>query len=108
MFRWDFLPRPGEETRPEVKHPSRQDEYAMKQIEESIQFDEVTGHYSCGLPWVNGRAAAAENLDAKASKWNAIDRLQKMGKRMEWDQEMKTAVFALVKGIVNDGHAKVV
>jgi hypothetical protein len=108
MFRWDFLPRPGEETRPEVKHPSREDEYAMKQIQESIKFDEVTGHYSCGLPWVNGRAAAAENLDAKTSKWNAIDKLQKMGKHMEQDQEMKTAVFALVKGIVDDGHAKVV
>jgi hypothetical protein len=39
MFRCDFLPIAGEETRPEVKHPSRQDEYAMKQIEESIQFD---------------------------------------------------------------------
>jgi hypothetical protein len=82
MFRHDFLPRPGEETRSEMKHPSIQDKFAMKQIKDTLSFDEASGHYSCGLPWVNGRAAAAKNLDAEASKWNAIDRLKKLGKRL--------------------------
>jgi hypothetical protein len=51
-----------------MKHHSVQDEYAMKQIEDSLRFDETTGHYSCGLPWVNGRAAAAESLDVYTSR----------------------------------------
>jgi hypothetical protein len=54
------------------------------------------------------RAAAAENLDAKVSKWNAMDRLMRLGKYLENDQEMKSAVFELVKGIIDDGHAKLV
>jgi hypothetical protein len=108
MFRQDFMYRPGEETRSEMKHPSIQDKFAMEQIENTVKFDESSGHYSCGLPWVNGRAAAAENLDAEVSKWNAMDRLMKLGKRLEKDQEMKTAVFDLVKGIIDDGHAKLV
>ena len=81
--------RPGEEMRSEMKHPSIQDKFAMEQIEKSVRFDEESGHYSCGLPWVNGRAAAAENLDAKGSRWNAMDRLMKLGKRLAKDQEMK-------------------
>jgi hypothetical protein len=67
-----------------------------------------TGHYSCGLPWVQGRAAAAENLDVKVSRWNEIDRLTKLSKRLDKDQGMKTAVFDLVKGISDEGHAKLV
>jgi hypothetical protein len=108
MLRHDFLYRPGEETRSEKKHPSIQDKYAMDQIESSLRFDESTGHYSCGLPWVQGRAAAAENLDVEVSRWNAIDRLTKLSKGLDKDQEMKTAVFGLVKGIIDDGHAKLV
>jgi hypothetical protein len=75
MFWHDFMHRPGEETRSQMKHPSIQDKFAMEQIESFLKFDESSGHYSCGLPWVNGRAAAAENLDAEVSKWNAMDRL---------------------------------
>jgi hypothetical protein len=108
MFRYDFLLRPGEVTRSEMKHPSIQDEFASKQIEETLSFDEATGHYTCGLPWVKGRAAAAECLDVEASKWNAMDRLTKLRRRLEKDPEMKTAVFGLVKGIIDDGHVKVV
>jgi hypothetical protein len=33
MFKYDFLLRPGEETRSEMKHPSIQDEFALKQID---------------------------------------------------------------------------
>jgi hypothetical protein len=88
MFRQDFMYRPGEETRSEMKHPSIQDKFSMKQIEKTVKFDKNFGHYSCGLPWVNDKAAAAENLDAKVSKWNAMDRLMKLGKSLEKDQEM--------------------
>jgi hypothetical protein len=63
MFRYDFLPRPGEETKLVVKYPSRQDESALKQIEDSIEFDETRSHSSCGLAWVQERIAAAKNLD---------------------------------------------
>ena len=101
MFRHDFLYRPGEERRPEKKHPSIQDKYAMEQIESTLKFDESTGHYSCSLPWVQGRAVAAENLDVEVSRWNAIDRLTKLSRRLDKDQGMKTAVFYLVKGIVD-------
>jgi hypothetical protein len=37
-----------------------------------------------------------------------MDRLTKLGKRLAKDQEMKSAVFELVKGIIDDGHAKLV
>jgi hypothetical protein len=40
MFRHNFLYRRGEERRPEKKHPSIQDKYAMEQIESTLKFDE--------------------------------------------------------------------
>ena len=53
MHRQDFI-SPGPEVHSEIVHPSRQDDYALKQMQDSVTQDLSTGRYTVGLPWRHG------------------------------------------------------
>ena len=72
IFRRDFPPVDSTEI-----HPSLDDAHAIKQMEDTIQFDESIGHYRVGLPWKRSREAAAERLNPIDSSGHALNRLQR-------------------------------
>ena len=52
------------EVKDSKKHPSLDDEHAVKQMRDTIRFDEAINHYRIGLPWVKSREEAAKRLNA--------------------------------------------
>ena len=72
----DFLVREGTKINPEESHPSQEDRYAIQQMQDTIQFDEMEGRYHVGLPWVKGRTAAAMKLNRLNSRENALNRIR--------------------------------
>ena len=77
MFRHDFI-MSGDEIAPHEKiHNSAKDDFALKQMEESIRFDESIGHYKVALPWRDGRSEATKVLGKYDSRANAMARLMK-------------------------------
>merc|ERR1712087_938490 len=58
-------------------HESPEDVYAMKQMEESIHFDEEIGHYRVGLPWKTSREEVAEKMNKVNSSKTSLARLKK-------------------------------
>ena len=106
MFRFDFI-RSGQEWHPiEMVHPSHEDMNSLKIMEESIVENESTGHYRVALPWIHGRAKAAEILNSVDSYANARARLMKEKRRMLLDPVRKAAVFKQFAQTIADGHAR--
>ena len=108
LFRQDFPNIPFNE-----KHMSRDDEYAMKQMEETIRFDEEIGHYRVGLPWKTSRAEAAKKLNGINSSKSALSRLKKSIKRVKEDKKYfePGKYFEYAKAQMNamfeDGHVEI-
>ena len=98
--------RDGEKASPEESHPSRDDARAIKILQDTLEFDEKSGHYRCGLPWKNGRQGAASRFNAEASKKNAIDRLVKEASKMRKDPQRRAGVWSSMGEIIGEGHAK--
>ena len=102
LFRQDFPDIPVNE-----KHPSLEDEHAIKQLRETVQFDEELGHYRVGLPWVTTREEAAKNLNAINSSDHALNRLKKsMAKIKAGHPDQLKHVKAQMQSMYDDEHAE--
>ena len=77
MFRHDFIMTGHDVAPPEQVHPSQMDEFAEKQMLDSIEFDQKIGHYRVALPWREGRSEAAKILAGIDSYAYAKARLMK-------------------------------
>ena len=106
IFRYDFLAREGEKVSPEVAHPSRNDQHALKQFKETVEFDEEIGHYRCGLPWVKTREEAAKTLNRLNTAGNAANRLRKATERMHREPARKEGVWKQMRETIEAGHAR--
>jgi hypothetical protein len=106
LYRHNFLMREGEKASPEESHPSRDDARATKIIQETLEFDEESGHYRCGLPWKNGRQGAASKFNVEVSRRNAIDWLVKEGTKLRKDPQRCAGVWSSMNEIIGEGHAK--
>ena len=59
-FRQDFLCRDFELFPQEIAHKSVEDEQSLKQMEESVRFDENEGRWEITIPWKSGRQPTAD------------------------------------------------
>ena len=105
LFRRDFLVRDKEWVSPEKSHPSIHDQHALRQMEQSIRFDESIGRYRVGLPWKENREAAAKRLNDIDTLSSSRNRLIKMAARLKRDPERKEGVLKSMAEIIDLGHA---
>ena len=108
MFRADFIMTGNEVARPEQIHPSQKDEFALKQMIDSAEFDQKIGHYRIALPWREGRAAAAEIFAGIDSRANAKSRLMKEKRKFTLDPVRMEGTFKQIHETISDGHARLV
>ena len=102
LFRQDFPDIPVNQ-----KHDSLDDEHAMKQLKETIRFDETLGHYKVGLPWVTSREEAAKRLNPINSSDHALNRLKKsMAKIKAGHPDQLKYVKAQMQSMYDDDHAE--
>ena len=59
MYQHDFIGRLSEDHSPEQTHFPQVDEFAIKQLAESVTFNEKRGRYQLALPWKHGRMNTA-------------------------------------------------
>ena len=75
---------------------SKENAEAIRQLQESISFDEQRGKYVVGLPWRYGREKSAEILNAVNSRAMAERRLRSMIPKLKKNAERRQRVFAEV------------
>ena len=94
-------------------HESRDDKYAMEQMEKTIKFDEEIGHYRVGLPWKTSREEAAKKMNPIDSSRTSMIRLKKQIKKIKEDKQYfpEGEYFEHVKKQMNnmfdDGYVEV-
>ena len=66
---------------------SLEDKFALRQMEESIRWDPAVGRYRVALPWKEGREAAAAVLNRLDSDRMALDRLERLARKMRREPE---------------------
>ena len=108
MFRHDFIMAGHEVAPPEQLHPSQMDEYALKQMKDSIRLDKELGHYRVALPWREGRSAAAKTFSEVDSYSNAKSRLMKEKRKFLLDPARKEGTFKQIQDTMSQGHARIV
>ena len=88
-------------------HLSDDDKHAIRQLEETIKFDEETGHYSSGVLYKGTREEAMKKLNAvdsanyaKTRTRKTVEKVRRMGG--ENLQYLKNQM----SGIFDDGHAE--
>ena len=106
ILRHDFLLREGESSHRDEVHPSLEDNRMIQMVKESLVFDKQLGHYKCGLPWKNGREAAAAKFDSKAFEAHARKRMWNTQARMMREPPRREGVTKTINGIIADGHAR--
>ena len=105
MFRHDFIMRYDEVKSPEDVHMSVNDKKSLEIMENSIEFNEETGHYQMPLSWILGRARTAEIFDEVDFFTNAESRLGKLKCKLEKNPELKKGAFQQMRSTIDQGHA---
>ena len=108
MQRHDFIMSGHEVASHEQTHPSKMDEYSLKQMKDSIHYDKDLAHYKVALPWRNGRMAATEKFKKLDSYANAKSRLLKEKRKLELDPKRKEGTFKQIHETLGEGHARLV
>ena len=83
--------------------PSRENQDAIRQLAESIRFDETLGKYVVALPWKYGREKAMQVLNPLNSRAMAMKRLTNMIPRFKKDSKRKEKVFSIMEKFVKTG-----
>ena len=100
LFQTDFPP-----IKTNRIHPSIEDKHAMKQLRETVKFDEGLQHWRVGLPYKTSREEAAEKLNPINSSGHALNRLHKTIEKLRREPEKLKLVRAQMQTIFDDGHA---
>ena len=100
-FAGNFEPVKEEETA-----YSMEDKYAIKQMEESIRWDPKVGRYRVGLPYKLGREETAKRINHLDSDGMALDRLKRLGRKMEKDPERARITFETMAKFHEKGRVK--
>ena len=101
MFAKQFEPVEEEQTGLSVE-----DEFAVKQMESTVRWDESVKRYRVGLPWKHGREHAARILNALDSDKMALDRLKRSANRLHRDPERRKITFETMRKFVDEGKVK--
>ena len=105
MFRHDFIGRLGERFSPEECHKSQYDEFSLAQLEETMVFNESSGHYRVGVPWYLGRERTAEIFENVDYYSSAKSRLDKLKVKMQRNPALKEGAFKQMNETLEQGHA---
>ena len=84
---------------------SRENQSAIKQLADSIRFDESLGKYVVALPWKHGREKSMEILNSLNSRSMAMRRLTGLIPRFRKDVARREKVFGLMEKFVRTGVA---
>ena len=106
MFRHEFIMSGDDIAPPDQIHPSVKDNFSLKQMEESIVFDETIGHYKVALPWREGRDEAIKVLNKVNSYENAKMRLLSEKKKLLKDPARLEGVFGQFEDSMKEGHIR--
>ena len=98
--------RDFEDIRYNKKCPSVQDNHAMKQLHETIEFDSKLGHWRVGIPWETTREEAADVLNSVDSSTPARNRLVKSAEMLRRDPVKKDMVMKQMNDMIDEGHIK--
>ena len=82
---------------------SKEEKEAIRQLQNSITFDDQRGKYVVGLPWRYGREKSAQVINAVNSRAMAERRLKSMIPRLRKDEERRKRIFAEVKKFEEKG-----
>ena len=108
LFRHDFI-LPSDEYYPsEVAHPSVNDEYAEKQFQQSVKFENDLGRYSLCLPWIDGREESAAILNEIDFQPNSLNRLNKLKIKLQRNEKLKIGAFAQMRSNIENGYATII
>ena len=81
---------------------------AIRQLQESIRFDEKICRYVVALPWKGGRENARNKLNVLNSQQMAMKRLHGMIPRFRRDPERKKRVFTEMAKFSEKGYASII
>lgn len=105
MFRSDFIDQSGFPQ--EHLHMSVYDELSLKQLEETFRRDEQTGRYICGIPWKEGRSAAADKMKTVNTYRSALAQHHKFGEKLQKNPEHLEGCFKQMRSTIEQGHARI-
>ena len=97
MYRFDFMGRPTEEFPPEVKHASKFDEISWESMNNSVTYNESTGHHKVSMPWRYGREKTAETLETVDTLGYTGNRQKKLKEKVIKDETLMTGPDLLAK-----------
>ena len=83
---------------------SIEDKFALKQLEDSIVWDEEAERYRVGLPHKRGRKATAEKINKVDSSGMALDRLWRTGRQMSKDPARRKITFETIRKFDEGGR----
>ena len=87
------------------KKLSKEANYALKQLEKSVKWDEKNRRYTSGIPCKKGREEASKVLNSVDSKATAERRMWSLKRSMEKLPEKKKKGFSEMKKFVEKGRA---
>ena len=108
MYRFDFMARPTEEFPPEMKHNSREDELSLQTMNDSVTYNESTGHYKVSMPWRYGREKTAETLKKIDTLGYTRNRQRKLKEKFLKDEKLREGAFKQIQETIESGHARIV
>ena len=108
MYHFDFIGRPTEEFPPEVKHPSQFDEISWNSMNNSVTYNESTGHYKVSMPWRYGREKTAETLKTVDTLGYTRNRQRKLKEKFLKDETLRVGAFKQIQETIESGHARIV
>ena len=106
IYRHDFISREKEIFPAEMNHMSVNDEKSLEQMNATVTYDEVTKHYSVGLPWRLGRAETAKIFKSIDFYSAAKSRHDKLKKKLQADETLKVGTFQQMNEKIAKGYVK--
>ena len=85
---------------------SRETQFAIQQLKETIRFDEEKGKYRVGLPWKEGREKATELINNVDSRSMATKRSWSLRRSMERNPEKKKKAFEEMAKFIDNNRAE--
>ena len=108
MYRFKFIGRPTEEFPPEVKHPSRFDEINWQSMNNSVTYNESTGHDKVSMPWRYGCEKTAETLKTVDTLRYTRNKQKKLKEKVIKDETLMTGAFKQIQETTESSHARIV
>ena len=107
-FRMDFIQRDFELYPQEFIHRSANDKKSLKQMEESIHFNEEEGRWQITMPWILGRQPTADLFRTIDFYKMTMNRHARLKRKFELNPELRKGSFVQMNMTLEEGHARII